>query len=137
MTKLVHTLDNDTDMLDEILEIGENNDISFKYINKMVKIPTKKFFGPKKKTELLMKDHASQHPSQHVYPHIRGNKRSFKICHHCERYGHIRPFCYRLYGYPQLYSQPRSNRRKGKKTQARKEWKSKETITYLIAHISL
>lgn len=22
------------------------------------------------------------------------------ICHHCKRKGHIRPFCFKLYGYP-------------------------------------
>lgn len=84
-----------------------------------------------------MKDYISQHPTQHVYPHKRGNKNSFYRCHHYGRYGYITPFWYRLYGYPQSYSQSRLNGKKQKKTQGMKEWKPKEVITCLIAHTSL
>lgn len=106
-------------------------------MNKKVKIPTKKFITPEKITEFLLKDHMSQHPTQHVYPHNKGNKKSSWMFHHCGRYGHIRPFCSRLYGYPQSCNHPRLNKRKGKKTQAKKVWKSKEIITCLITHSSL
>ena len=33
--------------------------------------------------------------------HQNGKKTTHPwICHHCKRKGHIRPFCYKLYGYP-------------------------------------
>jgi len=44
------------------------------------------------------------------------------ICHNCGRYGHIRPYCYKLYGYPQPRDKPKVS---GKIVQARKEWKPK------------
>ncbi|KAI5393583.1 hypothetical protein KIW84_060636 [Lathyrus oleraceus] len=103
-------LNNDSDVLDKILEVEEKSRnmkaIGFDYssMNKKIKIPTKKFVYPKKKTEFLMKDHMSQHPAQHLYPHNRCNKNSSWRCHRCERYCHIGPFCYRLYGYHQSYS---------------------------------
>lgn len=81
-----------------------------------------------------MKDHMSQHHVQHVFRHHKGNKNSYKRCHHYGRYGHIRNFCYKLYGYPQSYKHPRPNKRKAKKTQAKKVWKSNETVKCLLAH---
>lgn len=38
-------------------------------MNNKVKVPTKKFVSPEKKTEFMMKDHMSQYPTQHVSPH--------------------------------------------------------------------
>ena len=38
----------------------------------------------------------------------------------CGKHGHIRPYCYRLHGYPQSHGQPRINTQSVK---ARKEWK--------------
>lgn len=98
--------------------------IGFEYssMKKKVKIPTKKFVSPKKKIEFIMKDHMSHHPAQHVYPHNRGNKNSYLRCHHYGIFGHISPLCYRLYGYPHSLSQYRINRKKWKKTQAKKVW---------------
>lgn len=61
MTKSLRMLNNGSNMLDEVLEIGEKKAIVLDYIsmNKKVKITTKKI-------EVLMKDHMSQHPVQHV-----------------------------------------------------------------------
>lgn len=84
-----------------------------------------------------MKDHVSQHPAQYMYPQYKGNNNSSLRCHHYERYGHIRTFCYRLYGYPQSHCQSRLNRKKGNKNQARKVWKPKVTSTSFIAHTYL
>lgn len=42
-----------------------------------------------------------------------------------------------MYGYPHSYSQQSHNRRKGKKTQAKKVRKPKGTVTCLIGHTSL
>lgn len=139
MTKYVCILNNGTDMSDEILEIGDKKVISFYYssMNKNVKVHTKKFVVTEKKYEFLMKDHMFQHPAQHVSPHNKGNINSSWRCHHYGRYDHIKNFRYRLYGYPQPYIQPRHNRRKGKKTQAKKVRRPKETIICIIAHASL
>lgn len=136
-------LNNGSKALDEILEVGNmSNDvkgIGFDYnsMSKEAKFPTKKFSPLKKKTKVLILDHMSQHPAQHMYPHYgRNNKSSWKY-HHCGIYGNITPYFYILYGYPHPYSQPRFNKNKGKETQAKKVWKPKEPITYLIAHTSL
>jgi hypothetical protein len=50
----------------------------------------------------------------------KNKKKSPWICHHCGRYGHIRPYCYKLY--PPTHVQPKVS---GKSVQARKEWKPK------------
>src|SRR4051812_27724371 len=101
----------------------------YRPMNKKVKVPTKKFISPEKKTEFQMKDHTSQHLAQHVYPHNRGNKKLSRRNYHCRIYGHTSPFCYRLYGYPYSYSQPWVYMKKGKKTQEKKVWKPKEIST--------
>lgn len=98
----------DSDMLESLLEIK-------KAINKKVKIPFKKFVSPKKNIGFLIKDHMSQHPDQQVYPHNKGNNNSYRRCHLFGRYGHIRPFCYKLYGFPQSYSHLRPKKIKGRK----------------------
>jgi len=54
-----------------------------------------------------MLDHMPQHLVRHLNPKPRNNKKSPWICHHCGRYGHIRPYCYKLYRYPQSYVQPK------------------------------
>ncbi|MCH79805.1 gag-protease polyprotein [Trifolium medium] len=62
-----------------------------------------------------------QHPQQHPAPRYGRRFRSW-VCHHCGRKGHIRPFCYKLYGYPErkLQSKPMSA-----VTSTHKEWKPK------------
>lgn len=84
-----------------------------------------------------MLDNVSQHHARHGYPQLRGYKYSTKICHHYGKYDHIRPFCYKLYEYPQYYSQPKSKGKKGNKTQAKKVWKPKEIVQCLLAHVPL
>jgi hypothetical protein len=43
------------------------------------------------------------------------------VCHHCKRRGHIRPFCYELYGYPSKFNH---------------KWIPEDTIVGLTGHIS-
>ena len=62
-----------------------------------------------------------QHPKEHQSYKNKKISRPW-ICHHCGRYGHIRPYCYKLYGYPQAHVQPKVS---CKSVQARKEWKPK------------
>jgi SepF-like predicted cell division protein (DUF552 family) len=39
------------------------------------------------------------HPAPHQKPINKRKSTSLK-CHHCGKYGHIKSFCYKLYGYP-------------------------------------
>jgi hypothetical protein len=56
------------------------------------------------------------------------------VCHHCGKRGHIRPFCYKLYGYPD--QKPQLNGVQ-KEEVIKKEWKPKGENVSLIAHTSL
>ncbi|KAK2359745.1 hypothetical protein QL285_085090 [Trifolium repens] len=129
MTKSIRMLNNGSNVLDEILQAGKTSGnmkgIGFDNgtMNNEIKIPTKKFVSPVKKTEFIMLDHMSQHPTRHLNPQSRNKKKSSWRCHHCGRYGHIRPFCYKLYGYPKRSFQPKVS---SKIVQARKEWKPKD-----------
>jgi len=121
-------LNNSSNVLDDILQVGKTSGnmkgIGFDYdtVNKEIKIPTKKFVSPEKKTEFVMLDHMSQHPVRHLNPQPRNKKKPPWIFHNCGRDGHIRPYCYKLYGYPQPHDQPKVS---GKIVQARKDWKPK------------
>ena len=59
---------------------------------------------------------------KHSQGHQNGKKttRSW-ICHHCKRKGHIRPFCYKLYGYPSKFNH---------------KWIPKSVNVGLVGHIS-
>jgi len=59
-----------------------------------------------------------RHPEEHQ--NSKNKKKSPWICHHCGIYGHIRPYCYKLY--PQPHVQQKGS---GKSVQARKGWKPK------------
>jgi hypothetical protein len=115
MTKYVRMLNNGSNVLDEIRQVGKTygnmKGIVFDYgtVNNESKIPTKKFVSPKKKTEFAMLDHMSQHLVWHLITQPRNKKKSPWICHHCGRYGHIRPYCYKFYGYPQPHVHPKVN----------------------------
>lgn len=92
MTKSGCMFINGSNMLDDML--GNMKDVGFEYssINKTkIKIPSKKFVRPKKKTEFLMVDHIFQQLARHVYHQQRGHKNSSWKCHHYGRYGHIMP----------------------------------------------
>jgi hypothetical protein len=114
MTKSVRMLNNSSNVLDEILQVGKTSGnmkgIGFDYgtMNKEIKNPTKKFVPPKKKTEFVMLDQMPQHPVRHLNPQPRNKKKSPWICHHFGKKGHIRSFCFKLYGYPQPMSNQRS-----------------------------
>jgi hypothetical protein len=65
--------------------------------------------------------------SKTMLKHSQGHQNDKKttrpwICHHGKRKGHIRPLCYKLYGYPQSHVQPKVS---GMIAQARKEWRPK------------
>lgn len=119
-------LNNGSNMLDEIFKFGENSrnmkDVGFEYsfMNKKIKILTKKLVSPKKKIEFMMKDHMFQHPNQHVYPRNRGNKNPSRKCHHYGRYGYINPFDIDYIDILSLILSQGSTKIKGRKIKQRK-----------------
>ncbi|KAK2401972.1 putative mitochondrial protein [Trifolium repens] len=71
--------------------------------------------------------------NHHRTPGHHGRSRKW-VCHHCGKKGHIRPFCYKLYGYPRHWQQPKTSPRYGA---GKKEWIPKCENKGLIAHTSL
>jgi len=63
------------------------------------------------------------------------NKRTTRpwVCHHCKRKGHIRPFCYKLYGYPKQFEYKSSE---SKMRNVKKEWMPKSNNVGLMVHTS-
>ena len=89
MTKSVKMLTNGIDKLEEILQIGQNvgnkSGLGFMEAKKS---------GTGKQMSKRMSQHNSQHQEQR---HMKKRYQRWK-CHHCGRYGHIKPFCFRLHG---------------------------------------
>ena len=80
-----------------------------------------------------MSDQMLQHPARHQKTQIKVKFSPWK-CHYCGKYDHIKPYCYRLYGYPKHPTKPKANHVKIKTW---KEWKPKGVVTSLTAHTSL
>ena len=84
----------------------------------------KKFVDNKRKNRphKPMSKQMSQHWVQHQ--DHRNMKKKFQRwrCHYCGRFGHIKPFCFRLHGYPNQvpYVKPKSN-----KASYTQQWKKK------------
>src|ERR1043165_8198388 len=97
-------------------------------------VAAKKFADNKKKNRpnKPMSKQMSQYWVQ--YQDQRNMKKKFQRwrCHYCGRFGHIKPFFYRLHGYPNQtpYVKPKIN-----KVPYTQQWKKK--IAALIAHTSL
>ncbi|KAK2402633.1 gag-protease polyprotein [Trifolium repens] len=82
------------------------------------------------------KKYMSNHMSHHSVQNRRSTKdkiqsrRRKKVCHHCGKEGHIRTFCFELYGFPKFHEQFWNRH-----TRQVKNAQSK--LTCLIAHTSL
>ena len=130
MTKSVKMLTNGTDKLEEILQVGQNvgNKSGLGFVAAKKSIVDKKKIRPDKQ----MSKHMSQHRTQHREQRNMKKKYQRWRCHHCGRFGHIKPFCFRLYGYPNQTPvvKPKSN-----KAPYTQQWKKKTAS--LIAHTSL
>jgi len=74
-----------------------------------------------------------QHSGEH---HSSKNKKVTRpwVCHHCKRKGHIRPFCFKLYGYP---DQSRHKSRDPEKKNVKKNWTLKSNNAGLMVHTFL
>jgi hypothetical protein len=55
------------------------------------------------------------------------------VCHHCGERGHIRPFCFKLHGYPEWYTKTGAT----SSVPNKKEWKTKSNETGLVAHATV
>ncbi|KAK2455973.1 cysteine-rich RECEPTOR kinase [Trifolium repens] len=71
--------------------------------------------------------------NQRRAPGHHGHSRKW-FCHHCGMKGHIRPFCYKLYGYLRHWQQPKTAPRE---ESVKKVWQPKAENKGLIAHTSL
>jgi hypothetical protein len=92
-------------MLDEILQVGKGAGnlkgicFNYQYQNKQGKTPVTKFIPPERKYEPMMSEQMLQHLAIHQETQTKVMFLPWK-CHYCGKYGHIKPFCYILYGYP-------------------------------------
>jgi len=124
MTKSVRMLNNGTDMLDEILQVGKGSKdytgirFNSQSLYKQCETFKKVFVSPKSKTELIMSDNISKHLVNSQKRHYKAKFVPWK-CHYCGRNGHIRPYCFELYGYPKQVIPPKSN------CVVTKEWRAK------------
>jgi hypothetical protein len=90
-----------------------------------------KFAASTRTDDTTVKEQMLQHP---IEPHDSKKEKvsSCWKCHYCNKKGHIKPFCYRLYGYPLLYQ---SKLHEPVVSNVKKEWKPK--CVGLIANTSL
>ncbi|KAK2421131.1 gag-protease polyprotein [Trifolium repens] len=155
LKKRVSQLNPDTDFLVKMLgevptERANSIGYDYKVLNKLQQSRETKFKPDEEVINPYTGEKMPQHPIQHSdkYPrpqsmqhpkshsHARKHKKRPKswVCHHCGRKGHIRPYCFKLYGYPKWFHQLEH----GPEVQsAKKEWKPKSEETGLIAHTSL
>ncbi|KAK2351719.1 hypothetical protein QL285_096927 [Trifolium repens] len=151
LRKRVSQLNPGTNFLEQILESvpsGKARSVGYNYtsLNQHQLNPETKFmpaegvFDPC--TENVMLKHHTQHPrTYHVpkfesdsKPHVHQRPKSQRryrrwVCHHCGKKGHIRPFCFKLYGYPERYQQAKSA---PEVINVKKEWKPKDGFFTLI-----
>ncbi|KAK2435400.1 gag-protease polyprotein [Trifolium repens] len=131
MTKSVRMLGTGTKKLNEILSIRNHaNDptgvgCGVTYNNETLK---SNFVPARNRSDFKM----LSHPAPHQKPVNKRKSTSLK-CHYCGKYGHIKSFCYKLYGYPKKKPQPRAYHRMAR---TRKEWKPKVKVAAHIVHTS-
>lgn len=114
MNKSLRMLNNGKNALDVILEASKKGrsmkGIRFDYssTNQEGQVPKNNFVVSEGKTEFIkqvdyqMSSRKSQHIAQHGHTPVRSIKNVTWRCQFSGRYGHLRPYCYRLYGYPRI-----------------------------------
>lgn len=136
MTKSIRMLNNGSDMLDEILLVGKGSKnftrvgFNSQSLNKQGETSKKVFVSPESKTEFIMTNNMYKDP---VYLQKKQNKAKFAPwkCHYCGRNGHIKPYCFELYGYPKQPLLPKS------KHVEVKEWRPKVVNTCHRVHTTI
>jgi hypothetical protein len=140
LNKLQHSQDTKFSLAEEVLDL---------YIGKrMPQHPTQHpviYPIPKSFQHHSVQSQKSQHHSPHPgtysisksFQHHKYQKHKNKkipkswVCHHCGERGHIRPFCFKLHGYPEWYNETGTTSSVPNK---KKEWKTKSDETGLVAH---
>ncbi|KAI5396768.1 hypothetical protein KIW84_062845 [Lathyrus oleraceus] len=119
LENLIHSeswLEKNSTLRDEKIDFGEiTNDEGTCLEDTNKRIPPKMIVIYGEKTEDLRLNHMSQYHAQHVAPIHRKNKKQPLICHHCGKYGHIKPYCF---DWLKLTTRGR------KEDHAKKKWKS-------------
>ncbi|KAK2428718.1 putative mitochondrial protein [Trifolium repens] len=172
LRKRVSQLNSGADLLEEILDNvpnGKLRSVGYNYssLNQYQQDPETKFTSRENVidpyTGKVMLEHQPRHskafpvpkfaldPKSSVHQRPRpfvhqrpNNQRRYRrwVCHHCGKRGHIRPFCYKLHGYPNQEPKPNVVQ---EKNPIKKELRPiedsvgepKEENVWLIAHTSL
>ncbi|KAK2402298.1 gag-protease polyprotein [Trifolium repens] len=151
LRKRVSQLNSGTNLLEQILESvpsGKAKSVGYNYtsLNQYQQNPETKFmpaegvFDPC--TGNVMLKHHTQHPRTYPVPKFESDskphvhqrpkiQRRYRrwVCHHCGKKGHIRPFCFKLYGYPEWNQQAKPT---PEVINVKKEWKPKDGSSTLI-----
>lgn len=130
MTKTVRMLSNGTERLEDALKVKMNarsmRRIGCNYESTVRDKTVPAEYDP---TMLAPK---SQHYARHWKPYHKSRNGHWR-CDFCGSVGHIKPFCYKLYGYP---LQKKHSMDKHGLSNSRKGRKSKVNIYCLMAHTS-
>ncbi|KAK2430042.1 hypothetical protein QL285_028420 [Trifolium repens] len=145
LRKRVSQLNSGTNLLEEILDnvpSGKLKSVGYNYssLNQYQQNPETKFtssedvFDPCTGKKMLK--HHAQHSKAYPVPkfesdskpHVHQRPKSQRryrrwVCHHCGKKGHIRPFCFKLYGYPERNQQAKPA---PEVINVKKEWKPKD-----------
>lgn len=106
---------------------------SYQSLNKQRESPVTNFVLPKREPKPIMSNQLPQHHARHQNTQTRGKLLPWR-CHYCGKIGHIKPFYFKMYGYPRNPTQPWTNQVVIK---TRRDWIPKYAITSLIDHTSL
>jgi hypothetical protein len=139
--KQIRMLNTGTAVLDEILDSQEKNKgvgIGFDYRRMKQHKNTAKFIHAENVYDPTSEKQMLKRPAQHHGSSSNRRPRRW-VCHHCGKRGHIRPYCFKLYGYPQWYHHNTAEQVNTPTHQSEKEWKPKlvNKETAQIAHIAL
>ncbi|KAI5409934.1 hypothetical protein KIW84_055406 [Lathyrus oleraceus] len=144
MTKYVRRLSNGSDSLDKILQTGQitgdKSGIRYNDSKPESSYTSAKSQAKSKCIHNKSKPVMSHHMSQHQRRKQQKGKHQRWRCHHCGKFGHLKPFCYKLYGYPRPAHHHQSHyqsRPKQHRPIIKKQWIPKTNVTGLIAHIPL
>ncbi|KAK2378305.1 putative mitochondrial protein [Trifolium repens] len=159
--KQVRMMNVGTDLLEEILDnvpSGKLKSVGYNYssLNQYQQDPETKFTSAEEVfdpcTGKKMPKHSTQHcrtypvpkfaldSKPHVHQRPKSQRRYRRwVCHHCGEKGHIRPYCFKLFGYPKWYHHNTEEQVNTPTHQPEKEWKPKlvNEETAQIAHIAL
>lgn len=119
-------LNSGTETLDEVLGVGNMpRDIKEIRYNYELTNSKNKFVSPIKKIEFIMSDSKSHHRVRHDIQNFNVYVGSSWVCHYYGRQGHIRHYCYKVYGRLFTHYQSHSTWNVKKDARPQQLWKSK------------